>query len=297
MENINFETQVERIIKISKNKPLLPETFIPWQDEPTPDTHYLPERLISLEGHPLWNELSSHEKIELGKLEVTQVMYSYAWSETLANYFFNRHLLSLKPTSVEYRFLLREIIEECRHQEMFGMCIQKLGCIPEEPTRWHKLFANMMIRYFPDAFMFISVISVELMADLYAKHIRQDPKVYSVLRKSSELHHIEEGRHIYYTELWLERFTKNCGVIKSTLLSLIVMANIYFMKTLYVKESFFQKLRPDDSKRFYNAAKESYNLKFGKLCLDAVLEFVNSFNGFNQFTKFVWNRVLKTQLS
>jgi hypothetical protein len=223
-------------------------------------------------------------------------MYSYAWSETLACYFFNRHLLSLNPDSSEYRFLIREIIEEFRHQEMFGMAIRKLNRVPIQPTRLHKIFGNLTVRTLPSSMVFMSVLSVELMADIYAKHIRKDPNVFSVLRKSSELHHIEEGRHIFYTEAWLEKFTKKAGFVKVTSFSLLVMLNIYFMRTLYVQKDFFVRLGVDNPNQYYKAALHNYNNKFSEFALKASVDFVKSFRGFNWITKPLWKWVLKVKV-
>jgi P-aminobenzoate N-oxygenase AurF len=296
MESENFEAVVERMIRISKDKPLLPETFIPWADEPGPDTPFIPDKMVSLQGHTLWTVLTREQQIELGRLEVVQVMYSYAWSETLACYFFNRHLLTLNPDSVEYRFLIREIIEEFRHQEMFGMAIRKLDRIPIQPTRLHKFFGNVTVGWLPSSMVFMSVLSVELMADIYAKHIRQDPTVFSVMRKSSELHHIEEGRHIFYTEAWLEKFTKGAGFIKATTFSLLVMLNIYFMRTLYVQKEFFIRLGVADPEQYYRAALKNYNTKFSEFALQASIDFVQSFNGFNWISKPLWRWLLKVKV-
>jgi P-aminobenzoate N-oxygenase AurF len=296
MQPPNFDSQVERMIAISKAKPLLPETYVPWEDEPTPETIYLPEKLVSLCGDPLWDTLSRAQQIELGKLEVVQVMYSYAWSETLACYFFNRHLLSLNPDTVEYRFLIRELIEEFRHQEMFGMAIRKLERKPIEPTRWHRFFANIMIKYMPPSLVFMSVLTVELMADIYAKHIRKDPAVFSVLRKSSELHHIEEGRHIFYTEMWLKKYTDNAGFFKASLYSIIILLNVYFMQTLYVKKAFFEQIGVENPNTYYKKAKENYARKFAEHALPDTIAFVDSFKGFNVLTRPLWNLILNVKL-
>ena len=296
MEQEVFEKKVERLIKISKEKPLLPETYIPWDDEPGNDVVFLPDYLVSLEGHPLWVTLTRNQQIELGRLEVIQVMYSYAWSETLACLFFNRHLLKLSPDSVEYRFLIRELIEEFRHQEMFGMAIRKLERTPVKPTRMHAFWGNLTVRKLPPPFVFMSVLSIELMADVFSKHLRKDPSVFSVLRKSSELHHIEEGRHIFYTEAWLEKYTQGAGFLRSTGFSLIVLLNIYFMRTLYVKKEFFEVIGVSNPKLYYKEAKTHYNQKFAKLAIESAVEFVNSFNGFNVITKPLWKWVLKVNV-
>lgn len=292
----NFEAMAERMIQISKEKPLLPESFVPWNDKPLADTLFIPEYLVSLEGHEYWHHLSKEQQIELGRLEVVQVMYSYAWSETLACLFFNRHLLQLNPNSVEYRFLVREIIEEFRHQEMFGMAIRSLDRIPVLPTRAHKFFGNFTVKYLPSPLVFMSVLSVELMADTYAKHLRKDERVFSIMRKTSELHHIEEGRHIFYTKAWLEKYTKKAGFFRSSMYSIIVLLNVYFMRTLYVQKSFFKKLGVKEPDKYYKAALENYNQKFSTYSLQSIIEFTKEINGFNWFTKPLWRWILKVKI-
>lgn len=296
MNEKEFELMAERMIRVSKAKPLLPETFVPWEDEPGTQTLYMPLKMVSLEGHSLWTNLSCEQRIELGRLEVVQVMYSYAWSETLACHFFNRHLLTLNPDSVEYRFLIRELIEEYRHQEMFGMAIRRLGRKPEPPTTFHAFLGNFTARYFPASLMFMSVLSIEMMADIYAKHIRKDETVYSVLRKVSELHHIEEGRHIFYTRAWLERYTNKAGFFKRTVYSLVILLNILFMRSLYVKRTFFDQLGLQQPDVYYKAALKNYSNKFGDIAMGEVVEFVQSINGFNWLTKPLWRSLLKVRV-
>jgi len=287
------ESKIERLISISKAKPLLPEEFIPWDVEPSEETIFLPEKLISLAGHPLYDTLSEEQKIELGRHEVVQSMYSYGWSEGLACLFFNRYLLTLTDiTSAEYRFLVRELIEEFRHQNMFSDAVRKLGIKPIQPTRLHKFVGKLTVNYFPADMVFMSVLAVEEIADVYGKHIRQDPKVYEVLRKVSELHQIEEGRHIHYTKMWLERFTSKAGFFKRTLYSMVFLYNVYFMRTLYVKKEIFEKIGVDNPAKYQKAAYKHFKNKFSSHCLDGIMDYVNEFNGFNFLTKPLWKKVL-----
>ena len=289
----SFDELVEKMIQISKEKPLLPEKFIPWNDDPDENTHFLPVKLISLHGHALWHNLTKRQQIELGRLEVVQVMYSYAWSETLSCHFFNRHLLSLDPNTQEYRFLIRESIEEYRHQEMFGMAISKLQRNPILPSGISRFLAHTTVKFLPSSLVFLSVLSVEMMADIYAKHIRKDPTVYSVLRKLSELHHIEEGRHIFYTKHLLKKYTENTGFIKASFYSVFVLANIAFMKSLYIQKRFFNDIGVNDPMQYYKIAKKNNNRKFAELALEEIVKFVESFNGMNWLTKPIWKWILK----
>ncbi|MFN0215139.1 MAG: diiron oxygenase [Saprospiraceae bacterium] len=291
------DATVERLIRISKEKPLLPETYVPWHEQIREEEQFMPEQLISLQGHPLWESLSPNQRRELGRHEVVQVMYSYAWSEGLACLFFNRHLLTLSPESVEYRFLLRELIEEFRHQEMFGNVVTKLEGKPVAPGFWHNFWGKLSVRQLPPDFVFISVLSVELMTDVYGKHIRRDHKVPNFLRKVSELHNIEEGRHIFYTKLWLERFTARAGFLRRSCYSMVVLLNLYFMRTLYVKQEIFARIGVSNPKLYAACASKQLKQKLGEHCLKDAVEFVQSINGFNWLTRPIWRWVMNVNLS
>src|SRR4051812_20096241 len=106
--------EIERLIKISLEHPLLPETYVPWKDDPLETDVFLPEKLNSLEGLALYNDLSPLQKLDLGRHEAVQVMFSYGWGEQLFCLFMNRYILDIPPHHAEHRFLLRELIEEYR---------------------------------------------------------------------------------------------------------------------------------------------------------------------------------------
>lgn len=282
------DATIERLIRISKEKPLLPETFVPWQEPIREEEQYLPVPLVSLQGHPLWHTLSPAQQRELGRQELVQVFYSYAWSEGLACLFFNRHLLTLSPESVEYRFLLRELIEEFRHQEMFGQVIAKVEGKPVLPGFWHRFWGESMVKHMPPDFVFMSVLSVELMTDVYGNHIRRDLSVSVILRKVSELHHIEEGRHIFYTKLWLERFTSKAGFVRRSWYSIVVLLNLVFMRTLYGNTEIFERVGVPNPQQYARAAAQNLKRKLGGQCLEEVISFVNGFKGFNWLTRPFW---------
>jgi hypothetical protein len=118
--------KVERLIRLSETNAVLPDVFVPWHI-PEDNEPLMPEEIISLQGHPLFDTLSATQKRELGRHELVQVMYSYAWAEGLACFIFNKRLLKIPPDSVEYRYLVKELIEEFRHQDMFAKAIRLLN--------------------------------------------------------------------------------------------------------------------------------------------------------------------------
>ena len=293
---MTFQEQVERLIQISRSKPLLPENFIPWDTPVKAGEQFLPKTLVSLNGLPEYELLTGEQKLELGRHEVVQAMYSYGWTEALFCLFMNRYILSLKTSSVEYRFVLRELIEEFRHQEMFIKAIEQLHGDALPPTGIHKFLALSTVRFFPPDAAFISCLTVEMIADQYGDHLRKDLTVYPVLQKVSELHNIEEARHILFTKMMLKKYTSKAGFIKRCMYSYLILLNIYFMRSLYVKKEIFDRIGCRNSDALYSKAFKNYKKKFGAACLGDIKAFVTEINGFNWATRWAWRMFLNTDV-
>lgn len=284
--------EIQRLIKISQERPLLPETYVPWTDELQANEYFLPEHLNSLEGLPIYDALTPKQKLELGRHEVVQVMYSYAWGEGLFCLFMNKYILGLSPENLEYQFLLRELIEEFRHQEMFTQSILRLGGAPIKISRTHRFIGNITTKLLPPDCLFMGSLSIEIVSDRYGNYGRKDPNLYNVLRKVFELHNIEEARHIVFTKDLLKKYTVKAGVIKRTVYSFVVLFNIYFLRTLYVKKEIYQRIGMENPDLAYKLASKNYKAKFTQSCLQDIIEFVDSWRGFNGVTRWAWRRLM-----
>src|SRR5437588_660722 len=256
--------EIERLIKISKERPLMPETYIPWQQEPGANDIFLPEFLTSLHGLEIYDTLTPVQKLELGRHELVQVIASYAWGECLFCLFMTRHILTLPLNDVEHRFLLRELIEEFRHQEMFGQAINKLGGQPVKQSGLHKFFGEFSNKYLPADYLFMGSVSVELVTDIYGDHARKAPDIYPVLKKMFDLHSIEEARHILFTKNLLKTFAAKAGYIERTLYSYVILYNILFVRTMYVKKEIFERIGLQDPDKVYQLADKNFKTKFAK---------------------------------
>lgn len=289
-------TAVERLIRISIDKPLMPETYVPWGNKLEPHEHVLPDHLVSLQGLEEFASLTPEQINEVRRHEVVQFMYSYAWGEGILNAFLSRQIYNLPPESAEYRFILREIIEESRHQEMFLRGIAHLNGKPIPPTRMHAFWGKLSSRWFPSSWFFIVALSSEFVADEYGREVQADKNMYSVLRKMAELHQIEEGRHIAFAKQYTEKHILNAGFFRRTIYSLIIAINTHFLRTMYVQQEIFDRAGIHDSKRLVKKAKKHYRNKFTEYCLHSSIQFTKEMKGFNWITRPVWNRLLNTKL-
>ena len=289
--------QIERLIRISHEKPLLPEAFIPWHLSETEEHIFLPEKLVSLVGLPIYATLSPGQKRELARREVAQALYAYCWSEGLFCVFMTRYMVHRPPDDLDRRFLLREVIEECRHQEMFAAAIEKLGCKPIPVNHFQRIVSQITVQFFPVDFVFLSCIAVEMMADRYGEHLRHEPMAFPVLQKISQLHNIEEARHILFTKALLRQYTAPAGFWRGTWYSLIVLLNMRFFQSTYVRPEIYRAIGLKNPQRLRRQAFRHYQKRFAAECLDSVREFVEGFHGFNFLTRPLWRWVLKMDVS
>jgi len=280
--------EIERLIKISKEHPLMPDTYIPWQEEPQPGEIFLPETLASLQGLDIYNTLTPTQKLELGRHELVQVIASYAWGELLFCLFMTRHMLTLPLDNIEHRFLIREMVEELRHQEMFGKAIEKLDGKPIKQSRVHRFFGHFSNKYLPADYLFMGSVSVELVTDVYGNYARKNQQVYPVLRKMFDLHNIEEARHILFTKALLKDYSSKAGYIKRTLYSYVILFNIFFVRTMYVKREIYERIGLENPDAVYKLAQKNFRQKFAEKCLDDIIEFVDSWKGLNHATRWAW---------
>ncbi|MBD1394425.1 diiron oxygenase [Mucilaginibacter glaciei] len=284
--------EIERLIKISKERPLMPETYVPWAELATPEDLYLPEVLTSLQGLPIYDTLTPLQKADLGRHEVVQVLYSYGWGEALFCVFMAKFALELPPESPEHRFLIREIIEEYRHQEMFAQAIAQLNGKPLTQTTAHRLSGKISTNLLPADYLFMGSVAVELITDKYGNYARRAPEIYVVLRKVFELHNIEEGRHIHFTKGLLERYTAKAGFIKKSAYSFVILINIHFVRTMYVRKEIYERLGITNADAVFKEAKQNFHKKFSQNCLGDIIKFVDSWGGFNFATRWAWRLLL-----
>src|SRR4030095_905945 len=165
---------VERLTRISIERPLLPETYIQWDNKRTDDERFLPANFIAVKDLPIDDQLTEDQILEIERHEAVQFMYSYAWSEALGVRFLSREIVKLKAGSAETKFMNREIIEKTRHQEMFTRGIEIINGDPILPTGHHFFWSKISCQYLPNSWMFMAMIAGEFVADAVGREVQKD---------------------------------------------------------------------------------------------------------------------------
>jgi hypothetical protein len=61
---------------------------------------------------------------------------------------------------------------------------------------------------------------------------------------------------------------------------------------MYVKREIYERIGLADPDQAYKLASKNFKQKFADNCLKDIVEFVDSWKGFNMLTRFAWRRVL-----
>ena len=111
-----------------------------------------------------------------------------------------------------------------------------------------------------------------------------------------DLHNIEEGRHILFTKSLLKTYSGKAGYIKRTLYSYVILFNIFFVRTMYVKREIYERIGMENPEQAYKLASKNFKKKFSERCMDDIVEFVHEWKGFNNLTRWAWRWLLDAKV-
>ena len=92
------------------------------------------------------------------------------------------------------------------------------------------------------------------------------------------------------------KYTSKAGFIRRTVYSYVVLFNIYFLRTLYVKKEIYERIGMANPVLVYQQAKKNYREKFTQSCLQDIIKFVDSWNGFNPVTNWAWRWLMGAKI-
>jgi hypothetical protein len=126
--------------------------------------------------------------------------------------------------SAEFRYLYHEVIEEAQHSLMFQEFVNRTGLDVDGLPAYARFFARGLPRLasrFPELF-FIFVLGGEDPIDHVQRgelH-RGDRWAHPLVRRISQIHVIEEARHLSFARAYLRRNVPKLGFVKRQLLRL-----------------------------------------------------------------------------
>ena len=75
----------ERLLKGSVKKSYEPVVDIDWDAPLDPDKFFLPPKVVSLYGTPMWDAMTREQQIELSRQELVNTLSAGIWFENILN--------------------------------------------------------------------------------------------------------------------------------------------------------------------------------------------------------------------
>jgi hypothetical protein len=189
----------ERLLKGSIKKSYEPVVDIDWDAPLDPDKFFLPAKLVSLYGTPLWDEMSRAQQIELSRQELVNTLSAGIWFENMLNQSILRTILHEDPTSRSTHYKLTELGDETRHMVMFGKAIERVGAKPIQPRRLHRYVINALpLAFQRGSMLWVAALIGEEIFDSLQRQMMDDPELQPIIQRLMRIHVTEEARHIQF---------------------------------------------------------------------------------------------------
>jgi hypothetical protein len=188
----------ERLLRGSVKKYYEPVVDIDWDAELDPDKFYLPPKVVSLYGTPMWDAMSRAQQIDLSRQELVNTLSAGIWFENILNQAILRTIMHQDPTSNATHYALTELGDETRHMVMFGKAIERVGAKPIQPRWYQRVLINALPLTFKGSLLWVAALIGEEIFDSLQRQMMDDPELQPMVQRLMRIHVTEEARHIQF---------------------------------------------------------------------------------------------------
>jgi hypothetical protein len=245
------EEFAERLLKGSVKKSYAPVVDIDWDAPLDPDKFFLPPKIVSLYGTPLWDTMSRAQQIELSRQELVNTLSAGIWFENILNQALLRKMMHQDPTARATHYELTELGDETRHMVMFGKAIERVGAKPVRPRRYQRVIINLLPMAFQGPVLWVAALIGEEIFDSLQRQMMDDPELQPIVQRLMRIHVTEEARHIQFARDGLRKRTPNMRQLPKFLVANINGLGGVFFQYLFTNPVPYRRvgLEPREARR------------------------------------------------
>jgi P-aminobenzoate N-oxygenase AurF/Domain of unknown function (DUF4873) len=188
----------ERLLRGSTKKYYEPIVDIDWDAELDPDKFFLPPKVVSLYGTPMWDAMTRAQQIDLSRQELVNTLSAGIWFENILNQAILRTIMHQDPTANATHYALTELGDETRHMVMFGRAIERVGAKPIQPRWYQRVIINALPLTFKGSLLWVAALIGEEIFDSLQRQMMDDPELQPMVQRLMRIHVTEEARHIQF---------------------------------------------------------------------------------------------------
>ncbi|WP_422743275.1 AurF N-oxygenase family protein [Mycobacterium sp. WMMD1722] len=231
----------ERLLRGSAKKSYAPVVDIDWEAPVDPDRFFLPPRVVTLYGTPMWDQMTRREQIELSRQEFINLLSAGIWFENILNQALLRGLMHADVTSPATHYSLTELGDETRHMVMFGRAISYVDGKPFQPKRLQRAIINALPLVFQNSVLWVVALVGEEIFDALQRQILDDPELQPIVRRVMRIHVTEEARHIQFARDGARRAVPQMRPLNRYLLATVHGAGGPFYRFLFTNRATYRR--------------------------------------------------------
>lgn len=185
-----------RLIKGSSNRSYDPVVDVDFDAPLVDGKYFLPPRVVTLYGTPLWEQMTPEQRIELSRQEMANILSVGIWFENLLNRALLIRLMRADPAAATTHYSLTEMGDECRHMTMFGKVIERTGTRAYAMRRWQRGAMHVLPLLMRGTLLWVVTLVGEELFDAMQREIKDDPELQPIVAQLMTIHVTEEARHI-----------------------------------------------------------------------------------------------------
>jgi hypothetical protein len=187
-----------RLLRSAAKKSYDPVVDIDWAADIPADLYGLSPEWSSLYGTPLWDEMTPAQRVTLTVHEYCSISGVGIWFEVL--------LMQLVLRDI-YQWALTEIADECRHSVMFARTAEKFGAPSYQPSSKILALGKAFAAKGNGPAAYAAILVAEEILDIFQRDLMKDERVQPLTRATSQIHVVEEARHMRFAREEITRRT------------------------------------------------------------------------------------------
>ena len=196
-----------RLLRSAAKKSYDPVVDIDW-DAPVPhDLYGLSPEWSTLYGTPLWEELTEEQRVTLTIHEYCSMSGVGIWFECLLMQLVLRDIYGDDPAQPHVQWALTEIADECRHSVMFARTAQTFGAPSYQPPPSIQRLGRAFAAKGDGPAAYAAILVAEEILDIFQRDLMKDERVQPLTRATSQIHVVEEARHMRFAREEIARRT------------------------------------------------------------------------------------------
>ncbi|EID10630.1 P-aminobenzoate N-oxygenase AurF [Mycolicibacterium phlei DSM 43072] len=235
----------ERLLNGSVKRSYAPVVDIDWDAPLDPDKFFLPPKVVSLYGTPLWDAMTREQQIELSRQELVNTLSAGIWFENILNQALLRKMMHQDPTRSAVHYELTELGDETRHMVMFGKAIARVGAKPVWPKWYQRVIINALPFAFQGAALWVAALIGEEIFDSLQRQMMDDDELQPLVQRLMRIHVTEEARHIQFARDGLRKRVPGMRRLPRFVLANVNGLGGYLFRFLFTNKVPYQRVGLD----------------------------------------------------